>query len=62
MYATSRKGQKSSIRMQRAGYWDSLVYNPVLLYSIFPDPKVYVPVFPSFMEDRIWTDQEKQDN
>jgi hypothetical protein len=48
--------------MQRAGYWDSLVYKPDLPFSIFPDPKVYVPVFPSFMEDRIWTDQEKQDN
>lgn len=48
--------------MQRAGYWDSLDYNPVLPYSIFPDPKVYVPVFPSFFEDSTWTDQEKQDN
>jgi hypothetical protein len=48
--------------MQRAEYWDSLDYNSVLPNLIFPDPKVYVPVLPSFIEDSTWTDQEKQDN
>ena len=48
--------------MQRAGYWVSLGYNPFFPKLIVPDPKVYVPDFPSFIEDSIWTDQEKRDN